>query len=166
MRIKIKGSYSEAFGRLKQLRQLPAQGNIAAVKASERMQQEAVENLSLQGRARSPKLSSATLLLQSQLGAPTGNGVRKHIDTNTRFSGRMFVALCGIPEGKPSMVARVQNNGAVIKVTPKMRGFLAAHGIYLRQKTKAIRIPARRFWDMAWRDAKRQYKADLRRLLP
>jgi hypothetical protein len=89
-----------------------------------------------------------------------------HIETRASFGQGQFTATCGIPEGKPSIIARVQNNGATIKVTPRMRGWLAVHGIHLRASTKVIRIPARKFWTKASKVASKQFKQDLRKILP
>lgn len=50
------------------------------------------------------------------------------------------------PDGTSlAMVARVQEHGATIDVTPKMRAFLAARGLHLRASTVTLVIPARPF---------------------
>lgn len=54
--------------------------------------------------------------------------------------------------GKPKVakIAKIQNYGAVIPVTRKMRLFLGmTYGIWLSKKTTTINIPARPFMDVA-----------------
>ena len=46
-------------------------------------------------------------------------------------------------------LAVILHEGCRIKVTPKMRAFLAAKGLYLKQSTKYINIPPRPFIDPA-----------------
>ena len=90
-------------------------------------------------------------------GQPDGSGIRKHIEIEVRPGRLHAIAIWGIPEGKPAMVARVQDRGATIAVTAKMRGFLAArYGIFLRASTKAIVIPARRSIQESFKFAQRQ----------
>lgn len=43
------------------------------------------------------------------------------------------------------MIARVQEFGLQIKVTDKMRGYLAANGLYLKKTTEFINIPERSY---------------------
>lgn len=47
-------------------------------------------------------------------------------------------------EGSEIMIrAAVQEFGADIKVTPAMRGWFAAHGVFLKKSTEKIRVPER-----------------------
>jgi hypothetical protein len=48
-------------------------------------------------------------------------------------------------------IARIQNNGAQINVTPKMRGWFAFQGMNLKKDTQSIIIPPRPFMDNAAR---------------
>lgn len=50
----------------------------------------------------------------------------------------------GFVDVEEARKALIQENGATIKVTPKMRAFLASRGFYLNKNTKFIMIPARR----------------------
>ena len=45
--------------------------------------------------------------------------------------------------GYPRGIAEVQQKGATIQVTDKMRSYLSGKGLHLRKKTTVIRIPAR-----------------------
>jgi hypothetical protein len=110
-----------------------------------------LEKLGNQGRpgGAPPSLSAATRYLYQQIGWPDGSGVRNHIQIEQGRTRSGAIAKVGIPKGKPTMIAKVQDRGAIIQVTPKMRGWLAAHGIFLRAETSHIIIPAR----YAWRDS-------------
>lgn len=67
---------------------------------------------------------------------------------------KMLIGVLG--EGKQQMIAGVQEYGIKIAVTPKMRGFLAWKGLYLKKTTTHITIPERSFiragWDAHERD--------------
>lgn len=52
--------------------------------------------------------------------------------------------------GKTQMIAAVHEFGINIAVTPKMRGFLASQGLYLKKETQFIRIPERSFIRAGW----------------
>jgi hypothetical protein len=119
------------------------------------------EHLEKQGRDESfpPPLAAATRHIYEISGGSDGSGIRDHIEKGTNMSGSTFVAYVGIPQGEPTMVAKVQNDGAVIPVTEKMRGFLAAtYGISLKKETTHIVIPARHFWDKSVKRAKEKAK--------
>lgn len=51
----------------------------------------------------------------------------------------------GIPAGPLARIARVQEEGATIEVTPAMRAYLHAEGLHLRADTTHVVIPARPF---------------------
>jgi hypothetical protein len=53
---------------------------------------------------------------------------------------------------------RIQEYGAVIPVTPKMRAYLHYRGLHLRKDTNQIVIPARPHWMPTWMHFRRQYK--------
>jgi hypothetical protein len=64
------------------------------------------------------------------------------------------------------MIAKVQDQGATIQVTPKMRGFLAAkYQIFLKASTRVIVIPARQSWSATRDFAMTRALLDLRREL-
>lgn len=125
---------------------------------AEVMEQNARDNLEKQGRAAShpPPLSQVSRKIYAVDGPPDGSGIRNHIESFASRSGSDSVAGVGIPKGRPSMIATVQDRGATIRVTSRMRGYLGARGVHLRQSTKAVRIPARRFWRRAWAEAHEQ----------
>lgn len=62
--------------------------------------------------------------------------------------------VVGMPEGEGSMIAYVQEYGATVVVTEKMRGFMSANGMPLKASTKAIHIPARHPWRQSWEKVK------------
>lgn len=67
-----------------------------------------------------------------------------------------LVAFIGVSRGERARgkelvsIAAVQEFGATIKVTPRMRAFLHAKGLHLKATTKAIVIPPRPFVRPAW----------------
>jgi hypothetical protein len=109
-----------------------------------------------------PPLSSATRLIYETTGEPDGSGIRDHVTVSYSKVGNSTIATLGIPEGKPTMIAKVQNEGAVIGVTERMRGFLAYCGIFLKESTTQIVIPGRHAWDYALRDTVVEAKRELR----
>lgn len=59
-------------------------------------------------------------------------------------------AVIGVPHGTPTTIAYVQEHGAAIPVTDKMRGYIAhTWGIYLKQTTTHIHVPGKAFWSKA-----------------
>lgn len=51
----------------------------------------------------------------------------------------------GIPAGPFARIARIQEDGATIEVTPAMRAHLHAEGLHLRVDTTHVVVPARPF---------------------
>lgn len=134
-----------------------------AVKCAELMETLYKEYMDTQGRASgtAPPLSSATKLIYNAVGEPDGSGVTDHIEvTYTEINGKT-VATIGILDGKPSLIAKVQDQGAVVAVTDKMRGFLASCGIFLKDSTTQIVIPARHSWEYALTEAAAEAKDSL-----
>lgn len=139
----------------------------------ERWAQEAADDLALtyrayvatQGRSgsESPPLSPATEFIYSQYGEPDGSGILNHIETGANASSKGAIAWVAVPKGKPTIVAIVQDKGATISVTPKMRGFLATRGIFLRANTMAIVVPGRGSWSNSIHSAVRKAKAAFHR---
>lgn len=67
----------------------------------------------------------------------------------TRTAGKV-TATIGVPHGQPTTIAYVQEHGAAIPVTEKMRGFIAyTWGIYLKRSTTHIHVPGKQFWSKA-----------------
>jgi hypothetical protein len=127
------------------------------------MKEESIKNLETQGRGgQGPELSDLTKRIYDQVGEPDGSGIRNHLEVSYKKLGSRQTAVLGLPQGKPSIVARVQNEGATIPVTDSMRGYLsAALGIHLKASTTHIVVPGRKFWDLAYKTASEQLKAEL-----
>lgn len=166
--LKIKhNTYPQLTQRLDRTKKaLPGVGDRWSREAIALLKYYLIDHLENQGRGgQPPPLSDATRKIYRSSGRPDGSGIRNHIMINHyRERGKSYTTL-GIPRGKPTMVAKVQEHGAVIRVTPKMRGYLATLGIYLRADTGTIQIPARRFWSTSNLRAKAEAKALLRKLL-
>lgn len=123
-------------------------------------------HLETQGRGgQPPPLSGATHQIYSRIGQPSGKGIRNHIEITYHQEGNKYYALLGIPRGRATMIAKVQDRGTVIKVTPKMRRFLHSVGVHLRADTGTIVIPARYFWSMGNTGARDEAKILLKRLI-
>lgn len=60
----------------------------------------------------------------------------------------------GVLKGEHQWLASIHEYGCDIKVTPKMRKYLAARGLYLKKSTKQIRIPERSFLRTGYDEAK------------
>lgn len=68
-------------------------------------------------------------------------------------------------EGKTQMIAAVHEFGTNITVTPKMRGYLASKGLYLKKETTHIRIPERSFIRAGWDENERDILDKTERLI-
>ncbi len=79
-----------------------------------------------------------------------------------------LVAFIGVSRGERSngkelvSIAAVQEFGATIKVTPRMRAFLHAKGLHLKPSTKAIVIPPRPYIRPAWEEGRQDIEAIFR----
>jgi hypothetical protein len=105
------------------------------------------EHLRTQGRGGvGPRLSPVTLYLYSRRGHPDGSGIRNFIEIDSVTQGDNFKIVFGIKAGRATMIAKVQDRGATIRVTERMRGFLARNGVFLRRSTTHINVPGRRSW--------------------
>ena len=167
VKIKQKGGYKNLIQRLEKApHRISQQGPQWAIASARDVDTRVRENLGSQGRGGAPPaLSPVTEGIYRQAGQPDGSGITNHLTLEFRREGNKFIALLGIPEGKPSMVARVQDRGATIPVTDRMRGFLAVHGIFLRATTTHINVPGRHFWEAALRDGRASSKRQLKRLI-
>jgi len=151
MTLKFESEWDGLFDRLHALgTSVPLRGVDRVKRLGAATHAAARTNLEDQGRGgQGPPLSKATLKIYAQAGDPDGRALLDRIEL-TRYSNRVIV---GIPDGKPTTIARVQDRGAIIPVTDAMRGYLAAHGIHLRQSTQYIQVPPRGFWTRAIRDS-------------
>ena len=154
--MRYRSDLGKLFKRFDKMRSLPQRGQDWAEQSAKAFEQQYRQNLEEQGRGGAPPpLSSATRKIYAKSGEPDGSGIRDHIERRTITTPGGVRCIVGIPRGRPTIVARVQNHGATIRVTERMRGFLAAHGIHLRATKTTIRIPGRRSWDNAvWRSRK------------
>lgn len=137
------------FSRLDKLGKANVKGKAIMARAAQEMDGAVRNHLSEQGRGGyPPPLADMTKQIYKIDGQPDGSGIVNHLELSYFQIGNKYTACLGIPTGKPTMIARVQNNGCIIQVTDKMRGFLAAqYGIFLRAETTHITIPGRKFWD-------------------
>lgn len=162
-----KGSYRKLIDKLeRQPREVPRKGAKWAGEAVDGLNKRVREHLAEQGRGgEPPPLSAMTRRIYDIDGEPDGSGIVNHLTLEYRKRGSKVIAILGIPQGKPTIVAKVQDRGATIEVTDKMRGFLAAaYGIYLKATTTHIQIPGRHFWEYSVRATNREATRKLKRL--
>lgn len=145
-------------------RRVPQRGILWAINNAKAVDQSCRDNLETQGRGGSPPpLSSMTRRIYDKDGEPDGSGIVNHLTLEFLRRGQKFYATLGIPEGKPSMIAKVQDRGTTVRVTEKMRGFLSArYGIHLRQETTHINIPGRHFWERSLRRGRSKAMRELK----
>ncbi len=123
------------------------------------------EHLRTQGRGgQPPPLSPLTREIYSKVGEPDGSGIRNHICTDVERKKHSTTGMFGILDGKPTAVAKMQDHGAVVPVTMKMRNFLATIGIYLNPNTTHFVIPPRYSWRNTHRDVMQRSKRKLKQL--
>ena len=158
MKLKINNNLDGLTAKLSDFKtNVPIRGATWAEKSAMYMAELYLDFLESQGRSGGalPPLSDATLHIYGIEEPPNGEGIRNHVRQGVFNVQNKVVGFVGIPEGKPTIIAKVQNDGAIIQVTEAMRGFLsAAYGIHLRAETKHIYIPARHSWDESLRRAK------------
>ena len=149
------------YKKLAQLKEKPERGEVWAKQSAMEFEAKLRSNLAEQKNS----LSSVTIRLYKLRGSPNGSGIRNHIHNEVESIPGGIRSVVGISQGKPTMVAKVQEYGTTIAVTDKMRGWFGRHGIHLRSSTIFIRIPGRRFWSGAWKAVSRQSRKDLKRIL-
>ena len=161
-------SYSLLLVKLKNARsRVNAKGAQWTIVSARRLDDLIRQHLGEQGRGgHPPPLSDMTKHIYQIAGEPEGSGIHNTLEQYSRQEGNVFIAGVGIPEGKPTTIAKVQDEGAVIPVTQKMRGFLAANfGIYLRTETSHIIVPGRNFWGESIKQAQLEAKKELARFM-
>ncbi|MGB3203667.1 MAG: hypothetical protein WBB28_01625 [Crinalium sp.] len=165
MELTYDSDWDKLFNKLDKLEHNVARvGEETMSNAARHMNWHVRNNLATQGRGgEGPELSSMTLHIYEIDGQPDGSGIRNHLTLDFKQRGNRFTATLGIPEGKPTMVAKVQNDGAIIPVTEKMRSFLKSrYRIGLGEKTSHIIVPGRKFWDNALKETRHQVLLELR----
>ena len=166
--LKNSSSYAILLAKLKNARsRVNAKGALWVMVSAKRLDDLIREHLKGQGRGgAAPPLSEMTKQIYEIAGEPDGSGIHDTLERYFRQEGNAFIAGVGIPEGKPTMIAKVQDEGAIIPVTQKMRGFMAANfGIYLRAETSHIVIPGRNFWSESIKQAQSDAKKELARFM-
>lgn len=120
--------------------------------AATSLHQKLLQNID-NGRPDWPELSEVTRELKGSDKPLNDSGTLRQA-IQLRFVGE--TALVGIPEGSAypdgtpvDLVAGVMEEGAVIKVTDRMRAFFGGRGFPLRKDTQVIVIPARPFFEPA-----------------
>lgn len=147
---------------------IPQAGVLWAQDSATAMFNNCREHLQGQGRegGAPPPLSGLTRHIYGTTGEPDGSGIHDHLVLTFQKDGDVYLASVGVEEGRSTMIAKVQNDGAIIPVTEKMRGFLSAvYGIHLKQTTTHIEIPGRHFWDESWQKTKAESLRGLRKIL-
>lgn len=91
------------------------------------------------------------------------NQIPRAIRASEELDGKR-IKVGVLQDGQIGMIAAVQEFGANVPVTPKMRGYLASQGLFLKATTTQIRIPERSYiragWDQNEPDIVQKY-ADL-----
>lgn len=123
-----------------------------AVEAGANKGQELIKSGITRGRSQWRQLSNWTILLRIAQNRPSTTA---NLDTGDYFKaiqvqpGGKNKAEVGLlspkgPKGQDMLaIARVMEGGATIRVTEKMRGFFASHGLHLKPSTTHILIPPR-----------------------
>ena len=91
------------------------------------------------------------------------DNLKKKFDNLTKHN---YTVSAGWFDKEMSKIARIQEYGATITVTDKMRKFLAvAYGIYLKKETTTITIPPRPHRKQTINKFMKQWKKELAKLL-
>jgi hypothetical protein len=94
------------------------------------------------------------------------HGLSDKIELKIYRTSNGISAVIGVPEGEPTTIAYVQEEGAAIPVTPKMRGYIShTWGIHLRKSTTHIHVPGKQFWSKAMTEGADRIKKVARRKL-
>ena len=127
------------------------------------------------GRSQWPRLRNWTILLRIAQNRPSNT---INFDTGDFYKsiqaqpGGTNKAEVGIltpkgPKGQDMLaIARIMEGGATIRVTEKMRGWFASHGLHLRPSTSFILIPPRPVFGTATPDMDKGIDGLMERVLP
>ncbi|MBW4514555.1 MAG: hypothetical protein KME11_04960 [Timaviella obliquedivisa GSE-PSE-MK23-08B] len=160
-----RSQWDKLYQKLQSLKALPDKGEQWAREGAELMNNNMLDHLRTQGRGKhSPRLRSLTLHLYTLRGNPNGSGIRKHIQVRHKRMGNASKSLLGIPNGRPTMITKVQNSGATIQITPRMRRWFGRYKVYFKPSKTTIRIPGRGVWDKSLRNTNRVQKIKLKQL--
>lgn len=163
MKFKVtKNEWPEVGRRMAHLKNIERMGVHWVRRSTERADQLYRHYLETQGRGEGvgPPLSSLTIELYRIEGPPDGSGIRNHIVTEIISRPGKHIGIMAVPKGQPGIVAKVQDRGCTIRVTPRMRSWFARRGF--RISKDFIEIPARHSWEYSQKDARRAAKRDLK----
>ena len=151
-------TYAQLLAKLKNARsRVNAKGAQWVLVSANRLDELIREHLKGQGRGGTPPpLSEMTKQIYEIAGEPDGSGIHDTLEQYFRKEGNAFVAGVGIPEGKPTIIAKVQDEGAVMA---------ANFGIFLRAETTHIVVPGRNFWSQSVRQAQSDAKKELAKFM-
>lgn len=150
----IHGSYQELITHLHRIKQAPKKMTAAVARSAEFFEKAYIYHLQYP----SPELSDATQKLKREANLPEEQGLVEQIKLQRKETPRGVKFVVTLESDRAQTIAAVQEYGAAIQVTDKMRGFLSHHGIHLRGDTQVIRIPGRRPMEKAWQDTKKECK--------
>lgn len=135
--------------------------------AAEKLRRKIQDNIAF-GRPEWPELSMVTKALKGSE-QPLRDSGELLLSIQVQHLGN--TALVGIPDGTVrtdgtpmDVVADILEHGAAIRVTDKMRGFLASKGFPLKRTTETVVIPPRRFFEPAVREWRDELVKDLEEL--
>lgn len=130
------------------LREMGARVKAATRAAMERLGPELVASIRAEMHAVQPGLHPFTVATTGRTQPLVGGALERAVSYRVETTGRGVSVWAGVPAsagGELTMIARVHEHGATIRVTPAMRGYLGAQGLHLRPETDAVVIPARPF---------------------
>jgi hypothetical protein len=131
----------------KRLRDLGGRIKAGTRAALERLGPQLVMIAAEEMRAAKPELHPFTAMRKGS-SVPLAGGPLEAALTYRVVSSDLGPAVWfGIPAsaGEINLIARVQEHGVTIDVTPAMRGFLSSQGLHLRADTQSVVIPPRPF---------------------
>ena len=116
-----------------------------------------------QGRSEWPKLHPFTIAQKGSARPLIDKGsLMRAVKVDVESRKQLFIGIERGSRGSKgqdlALIANVHESGATIRVTEKMRGFLRAKGLFLRDRTKVIRIPARPFIEPAVNESVKEVK--------
>lgn len=164
------GGYSKLIAKLERVEQeAKPRGAQWAREQATNLDELAREHLTSQGRSGGspPPLAQMTRQIYGVDGEPDGSGLINHLELEVlKVRGNKVYSTFGVPDGKPTMIGKVQDRGCVIPVSDRMRGFMAAqYGIFLKATTTHIHVPGRGWWEESLKTTRKQAKRDLKRLM-
>lgn len=132
----------------KRLREIGGRIRVALANAAVRIGPELVEAAGEAMRSAKPDLHPYTVAMKGSAVPLAGGDLEAALTHRIETTPRGVVVWFGVPRSAGAelvMIAKVQEHGITIDVTPKMRGYLAATGLHLRADTLAVVIPPRPF---------------------